>query len=330
MNLRSKGSLLRSGHVILRLLVVVLGLLVATPAAQAQVTPQGKPVAQTVATLTADAPIFVLPDATRKPLRILPVGSKLNVLRVQGDWLQVTFDDLRFGRRTGWIEQKFVKLTTGPPPPPEVEPPPVRPTPSQPAPTKAQPAQRTGLGLRGFGTVTYDKMSASESFKAVTEKDTVTFFGGGAQVTNLWRGLFAEVAVERASRDGERVFVGPNNEVFRLGIPLKIKMTPFDIVGGWRSAPVSGVAAYGAAGFSSLKYEETSEFAAAGEDVDERFRGFVLFGGVEYSAMRWVHLRFEVRYRSFKDAVGAAGVSQVFEEDDLGSVGIALKVAVGR
>jgi len=150
------------------------------------------------------------------------------------------------------------------------------------------------------------------------------------QLTNLWQGLFVEVAAERASVDGERVFIGPDNEVFRLGIPLKITMTPVDVVAGWRSAPVARTAAYGAAGISFLKYEESSDFADPDENVDEQFRGFVVFGGIEYSAMRFVHIRGEVRYRRFGDALGAGGVSAAFDENDLGSFGAALKIAVGR
>ena len=174
-------------------------------------------------------------------------------------------------------------------------------------------------------------MSAADSFRAVTDKDTMLFYGGGAQVTNLWQGLFVEVAFERASRDGERVFIGPNNEVFKLGIPLEIKMTPVDLVVGWRSNPIgNNVVAYGAGGISFLKYQETSDFADPGEDVDDNYRGPVLFAGVEYSAHRFVHVRGELRYRRFSDAIGAGGASAAFEENDLGGFGVALKIAVGR
>ena len=173
-------------------------------------------------------------------------------------------------------------------------------------------------------------MAASESFKAVTGKDTAIFFGGGVQVSNLWRGLFVEAAAERASLDGERVFIGPDDEVFGLGIPVEITMTPVDIVAGWRSAPVARASAYGAAGVSFLRSKETSDFAEADENVDERYTGFVVFAGIEYSAMRFVHIRGEVRYRRFADALGAAGVSAEFGETDLGSFGAALKIAVGR
>lgn len=330
MDLRNQGVSMKSRHVVLGTLVV-LSTIASAQSAFAQADAQPRRMVAT-AVVIAEAPVYLLPDDTRKPLRMLPANASLTVMRTQGDWLEVTFNDAQFGRRTGWVQQKFVKLNPEQPAPPEqVPPPPTAPRAQKPATAQPRPAAAPrALGVRGFGTVTYDKMSAADSFRAVTDKDTVPFFGGGAQVTNLWQGLFVEVAVERASRDGERVFVGPDDEVFKLGIPLEIKMTPVDVVAGWRSAAVSNIVSYGAGGVSFLKYQETSDFADAGENVDESYRGLVLFGGVEYSATRWVHVRGEVRYRRFKDAIGAGGASLAFEEDDLGSFGVAIKIAVGR
>ena len=317
-------------HVVLGTLVF-LSVLTAAQAVLGQAPAQPRRTAAS-AVVIEEAPVYLLPDETRKPLRMLPVSTALTVSRTQGEWLEVTFNDPQFGRRTGWIQQKYVKVTAAQPTPTEPTPPP--PTPSAgtkpPAAQAGGAAASTGIGFRGFGTVTFDKMSASDSFKAVVGEDTVVFWGGGAQVTNLWRGLFAEVAFEFAKKDGERVFVGPNDEVFQLGIPLEIKMMPVDVVAGWRTPIANNVLAYAAGGMSFLTYEETSDFADADENVDDNFRGLVLFGGIEYRAAQWVHVRGEVRYRRFDDAIGAGGASAAFDEDDLGSFGFALKVAVGR
>ena len=330
MDLHSLGVSMKSRLVLGTLLA--WSILVSAPATAAQAPEQPRRMAASAVVVT-EAPVFLLPDATRKPLRMLPANTSLTVTRTQGEWLEVLFNDPQFGRRTGWIQQKFVKVNPAQPTPAEREPspPPTRPATEPPAAQPRPAAAPRVIGVRGFGTITYDKMTAADSFRAVTDEDTMSFFGGGVQVTNLWQGLFVEVAAERASRDGERVFVGPDDEVFKLGIPLEIKMTPLDVVAGWRSAPVStNVVAYGAGGVSFLKYEETSDFADPGENVDEDYRGLVLIGGVEYSASRWVHVRGEVRYRRFKDAIGAGGASLAFEEDDLGSFGLAIKIAVGR
>jgi opacity protein-like surface antigen len=118
--------------------------------------------------------------------------------------------------------------------------------------------------------------------------------------------------------------------VFPLGIPLKVTMTPLDVVAGWRSAPAGRIVTYGGAGFTSMAYTETSDFADTGENVDERYKGWVVLGGVEVRAAAWVHVRGEVRYRQVPNVLGSGGVSAAYDETKLGGVGVALKVAFGR
>src|SRR4051812_40855606 len=57
------------------------------------------------------APVYLLPDATRTPLRTLQPGMTATVERVQGEWVQITFNDPQLGRRTGWIQAKYVTLS---------------------------------------------------------------------------------------------------------------------------------------------------------------------------------------------------------------------------
>ena len=131
--------------------------------------------------------------------------------------------------------------------------------------------------------------------------------------------------------DGERAFVF-NDEVFQLGIPLKITMTPIDVVGGWRIG-VGGrhpYATYLGAGVTSVTYKETADFAGAGDDVDERRTGFVALLGVEVSVSKWIHVRGEGRYRRVTDILGVGGVSAAFEEDQLGGFGGGVKFVIGR
>jgi hypothetical protein len=58
-------------------------------------------------TLTIAAPVFVLPDARRVPLRIGPAGLALKVLSVEGDWYQVEFSDPQWGLRVGYVQTKY-------------------------------------------------------------------------------------------------------------------------------------------------------------------------------------------------------------------------------
>ena len=84
------------------------------------------------------APVFVLPDATRTPLRVLVPGTRLRVLREQGDWLRVEFEDPRWGRRVGYIERKNVDMSG-----PETEATPSKPKPRAPATAPAPKPSRT-------------------------------------------------------------------------------------------------------------------------------------------------------------------------------------------
>jgi hypothetical protein len=285
---------------------------------------------QTSGAVAVTGPVYLLPDNTRTPLRTLAVGTIVRIGEMRADWIQVTFNDGALGLRTGWMERRF--LTIGPPAdapaakpaaPPQKVPPPAQ---TRPRPPARAPER---IGGRVFASVMRDRMSATESFEAVIGRDTVTSFGGGAQATNVWKGLFLEVSIERSKVDGERVFVF-DGDVFPLGIPLEIEMLPIDIVGGWRHRVANRVFAYGGGGVTLLTYKETSEFADDDEDIDERYTGFVVLGGVEAGVAQWVHLRGEVRFRSVSDVLGVGGASQAFDETTLGGIGFGVKIVFGR
>ena len=208
----------------------------------------------------------------------------------------------------------------------------------QPAPPAVPPGQTTAarparpaaaIGVRAFGGGSVTRMSASDSFEAVTGSDVVWSYGGGVQVTNLWRGLFVEAAIERSTVDGERVFAFAD-EVFPLGIPVKVTLMPIDAVLGWRAAGGNRVTSYVGGGLTIFGYEETSDFADAGENVDKQYLGFVVMGGVEVSVSRWLHVRGDLRYRQANDALGIGGVSEHFDEDRLGGFGVGLHLVIGR
>jgi opacity protein-like surface antigen len=96
------------------------------------------------------------------------------------------------------------------------------------------PAAAQSLGIRGYATFGIAQLAAKDSFEAVADTSQQPVFGGGVQVTNIWRGVFADVGVAQIETiDGERVFV-EDGDVFELGIPLEVKMRPLDIAGGWR------------------------------------------------------------------------------------------------
>jgi hypothetical protein len=288
------------------------------------------PRAQTSGAVSVAAPVYLLPDSTRTPLRTLPAGTLVTIGEIRPDWVQITFNDGVLGARTAWIERRFLIISDRPAAPDPTRPgpasPPGAPAPSQ---TKRPPAPPAPISARAFASVMFDRMSASESFKAVTGKDGFASYGAGGQVVNLWKGLFVEASIERSTVDGERVFVF-DDEVFKLGIPLEIEMMPIDLVVGWRSPVADRVSAYGGAGVTFLTYKETSDSSDADENIDERYTGFVVMGGMEFGVAKWVHLRGEVRYRRVGDVLGVGGASAAFDETTLGGIGGGIKLVVGR
>lgn len=197
-----------------------------------------------------------------------------------------------------------------------------------PATRVAAPAER--LGIQGFGMAGISFFAASETFDAIVGASRAPIFGGGLRVT-IPGGAYAEVGAWRFSKDGERAFVDENTRVFPLGIPATVTMTPLEITAGWRYRGLGPrVTPHIGAGFTSLRYEETSDFAENDEDVSDRFNGFHVVGGAELRLSRWVGLAGDVVWTSVSDAIGKGGVSETFGEDNLGGTSIRLKIILGR
>ena len=66
-----------------------------------------------IAITTSSAPIFLRADATLKPLRQLPAGTRLRILDQTADWVHVEFDDQQYGRRVGYVQKTFVRIEGG-------------------------------------------------------------------------------------------------------------------------------------------------------------------------------------------------------------------------
>lgn len=194
----------------------------------------------------------------------------------------------------------------------------------QSAPSTAPPP----IGLRAYAIVDLDALAAKESFEAVFGTSQLTAFGGGVDVVDIWKHLFARAAFTRAQKKGTRVFVS-GGQAFPNGIPLTVTMTPIEAGGGWRFASKTGsrFTPYAGAAFLSMGYTETSDFAEAGENTSERFTGQDVFGGVDIGIAKWLAASGEVQYRRVPNAIGAGGVSKQFGETDLG--GFTARVTIG-
>ncbi|HUL72822.1 MAG TPA: hypothetical protein VLT86_06950 [Vicinamibacterales bacterium] len=206
-----------------------------------------------------------------------------------------------------------------------------RPTPSSPQPARRPappPKKKEKVGFRAYVGVDIEAMSASQSFKAVTGSSTFIGPSGGVEITNIWHTVFARVAFAHASKDGQRVFVN-NGTVFPLNIPLKVGMTPIELGGGFRRVMDKKKLWTGYAGVSALflNYSETSTGALAGDDTHQTFTGVTIFGGVDRGFHKYLMTGVEAQYRSVPNALGTAGVSQAYNETNLG--GFAVRIFFG-
>ena len=191
----------------------------------------------------------------------------------------------------------------------------------------AAPAAR--IGLRAFASFDVNRMAASQSFRAVAGTSDLSGFGAGADILRLWHSAFARVGVSRIRTDGTRVVVF-EDEPTPNGVATSIRMTPLEVAGGWRFGRRGRLVPYGGAGLVRLAYEETTDFDQPGEDTSQTFTGSLLFGGVDVQLAGALGFGAELQHRRLANALGAAGASAAFGEDDLGGLTFRIWIGIGR
>ena len=192
-------------------------------------------------------------------------------------------------------------------------------------------ARAQGVAFRGYADVGATTFTAKRSFEAVLGSATGVLYGGGIDVV-LPKHIFVDVGASRFQKNGSRVFVN-NGQVFNLGIPTTIKVTPIELTGGYRFAlSTSSFVPYVGAGIGWRQYEETSQFATASENSSRTFRGYAVIGGLEYRVIDWLGVSGEVTFARVPNALGQDpnGVSAAFGETDLGGTSVVVKFVVGR
>jgi hypothetical protein len=190
----------------------------------------------------------------------------------------------------------------------------------QAASVRRPPAKKPKRGLRVYGIVENEHMAATKSFTATLGTSSLLFEGGGGDLLNLWKGVFARVSFANTSKTGSRASVS-GGQAFSQNIALTVSMTPIEVGGGWRFkaldtkdrvVPYLGVAAL------MLRYKETSQFAEPGDDINTTVKGSVFFAGVEFGLTKFVQVAVEGQFRNLPTALGVEGVSKDFGESDLG------------
>lgn len=188
-------------------------------------------------------------------------------------------------------------------------------------------AQR--LALRG--TLTYGSLdfTADDTFESALGKSSAPIFTAGGQLL-FPNGVFVEVTTGKLEEDGERVIVNASGGLVNTGQALTVNIRPIELTGGWRYGGWSHVAPYAGAGYTAYRFQELSEFAGPGENIDERFNGYHIMGGLEYLPKPWLAIGGEVAWTSVPDAIGVRGRSALFDESNAGGTTLRVKLILGQ
>ena len=200
------------------------------------------------------------------------------------------------------------------------------------------PPQRRSIGIRAYGSFEFERKTASKSFEAVLGRPGIVGFGGGVEILRVAKDLFVRFGLTLSKASGSRVAIA-GDEVIEFDPPIDLDVTsmPVELAAGWRFTPrprkgvrvvqPSRTVPYVGGGLLLTRYREVSEFDEPGTGEFETFRGYLVFGGVEFGLGGALMLSGEAQYRIVPNALGDGGVSAHFEETDLG--GLALRVLVG-
>ena len=190
-------------------------------------------------------------------------------------------------------------------------------------------AQFHGIDAHPFLLATDQRFAAQTTFNAVFGSAAESFWGGGVDVV-IRRKYYVDLAISRMSKTGQRAFIN-NGQAFSLGIPVRVTLTPVELTGGYRFRfRNSRIVPYAGAGIGTYSYRETSDFAAAGENVDVSHAGFVMTAGAEFRVSRWVAIAGDAQYTKIPDIYGQAGISKDVSENSLGGVAARLRVILVR
>jgi len=277
--------------------------------------------AQTKGRVLRDQTIIWKPGFTVAATTV-KAGAILIVVSRMGDWYEVEIPSAEGAAgATGYISVSRVELLPGTPAPPARRPPSTAPAP--PSPPAASPR---AVGVWGFGQIGYTLFNAHDSFDAVLDHRGGAFFGGGGEVR--LKSFFVLGSVEYFNSTGQRAFVS-GGKVYKLGIPDRISILPVMGTVGWRFNGRKAIP-YVGAGAGSYQFKESSDLSDPSENVNQRFTGWHIVGGVEVPGEKWVATSFEVMYSHVPDALGVGGVSSAFNEHNLGGVELRVRVLVGR
>jgi hypothetical protein len=186
------------------------------------------------------------------------------------------------------------------------------------------------LGAQVFAAIDFNSFAASKTYNAIFGSSNMPGFGGGADITGVWRDLFVRVAVTRISKTGSRVFVN-GADVFPLnGQPAKLTLTPIEIGAGWRfRIKHSKLAPY--IGGGALIEPYRVEYPTSPDlNESETFTGGNIFGGVQYPITKVLVIGGDAQFRILPNALKsdlASSAANAFNETEGG--GFTGRITIG-
>ena len=201
---------------------------------------------------------------------------------------------------------------------------------AQPSAPGTSPDRPPAVQVRPFVLAAEQRFAAATTFNAAFGSRLAPFYGGGVQVATR-RGFYVDLAASHLDRPGQRAFVS-NGEVFQLGIPLKISLTPVELTAGYRlkRSRRSRLVPYVGGGVGWYKYRETADFASGDEHVEATHAGYFVVGGAEIRIQRWISAALDAQYTVVPGILGLSGLSKEVGENDLGGVAARIRVILGR
>jgi hypothetical protein len=184
-------------------------------------------------------------------------------------------------------------------------------------------AKEFALSLEGGW---FDMTGARQSAKAVFDASGGATFGGTARLSFGRGAWFVGAGARYFSQDGERVFVADSEgPVFRLGHPLSARVLPVYALVGYRFRADKKLVPYVAGGPGYTAFREESTVAEITESSEKSVLSGHFAVGAEYG-VGTVRFGAEVLYTAAPDSVGFGGVSEVYNEKDVGGLSFVAKI----
>lgn len=180
----------------------------------------------------------------------------------------------------------------------------------------------------GVRTVSLQEVNASDSYDAVFGGDAMTQFGVQLELT-LREHFLIGLVYETGEVDGRQLLSA--DPIVPSRSEETLTLSPIHLTFGWVFAPTSPVHGFVGVGPTLLDWEDEGEAipefgipkrSESGSDV-----GYHAAAGLRWSTFnnRFI-LGGELRFSSVPDAVGEAGATRLFDEDDLGGTTVALSL----